>query len=225
MVGQMSAAIAHQLNQPLAAILGNAETARKMLDHDRLDAAELRAICDDILSEDRRAADIIRRLSELYKRGDMQMGAVDVNELVGETLALLRSELVVRHVTSSVELEPDLPSVEGSRVQLQQVVLNLALNAAEALAAVTDRERVLTIRSESSGAQVLLHVIDNGPGISPDQLDRVFGPFWTTKDTGMGMGLAICQSIVTAHRGTITVASNDHGGAAFRVALPVRQRS
>lgn len=225
MVGQLSAAIAHQLNQPLAAILGNAETARKMLDHDRIDTAELRAICDDILTEDRRAADIIRRLSELYKRGDTQMGAVDVNDLVGETLGLLRTELLVRHVTSRVELQPALPPVEGSRVQLQQVVLNLALNAAEALGTVTDRERLLTIRSEANGAQVRLHVIDNGPGIAPDQLDRVFQPFWSTRDAGMGMGLAICQSIVAAHRGSITAANNDHGGAAFRIALPARQQT
>jgi C4-dicarboxylate-specific signal transduction histidine kinase len=223
MVGQLSAAIAHQLNQPLAAILGNAETARKMLDRDRLDTTELQAICDDILSEDRRAADIIRRLSELYGRGDMQMSAVDVNKLIAETLDLLRTELLVRQVTSIVELEPGLPPVEGSRVQLQQVVLNLALNAAEALTTVTDRERVLTIRTGSSGPCILLHVIDNGPGIAADPLDRVFEPFWSTRDAGMGMGLAICQSIVTAHRGSITVANSDRGGAAFCVRLPVPQ--
>lgn len=225
MVGQLSAAIAHQLNQPLAAILGNAETARKMLERERLDTTELQAICDDILSEDRRAADIIRRLSELYKRGDMQMNAVDVNELIGETLDLLRTELLVRQVTSIVELEAGLPPVEGSRVQLQQVVLNLALNAAEALNTVTDRERKLTIRTGSSGPCVLLYVIDNGPGIAADPLDRVFEPFWSTRDAGMGMGLAICQSIVTAHRGSITVANSDRGGAAFCVRLPVQQPS
>jgi C4-dicarboxylate-specific signal transduction histidine kinase/ABC-type uncharacterized transport system substrate-binding protein len=225
MGGQLSAAIAHQLNQPLAAILGNAETARKLLDRDRIDTVELRAICDDILSEDRRAADIIRRLSELYKRGDMQMSAVDVNSLVRETLDLLRTELLVRQVTSSIELQAGLPPVEGSRVQLQQVVLNLALNAAEALHTVTGDERMLTIRTESKGSCVLLHVVDNGPGVSPDQVDRVFEAFWSTKDAGMGMGLAICRSIVTAHRGSITVANGDPGGAAFRVELPAGPRA
>ena len=224
MVGQLSAAIAHQLNQPLAAILGNAETARKMLGRDRVDLAELRAICDDIVTEDRRAADIIRRLSELYKRGDMQMSAVDVNELVGETLDLLRTELLVRHVTSSVELQPALPSVEGSRVQLQQVVLNLALNAAEALGTVTDRERVLTIRSEANGAQVRLHVIDNGPGIAPDQLDRVFEPFWSTKDSRHGHGardLPVDRRRASRHASRPPTTPT--AAPTFCVALPVRQ--
>jgi C4-dicarboxylate-specific signal transduction histidine kinase len=152
--GQLSAAIAHQLNQPLAAILGNAEAAQKMLARENTDLVELRAICNDIVSEDRRATDIIRRLSELFKRGDAKTEPIDLNGLIRETLDLLRTELLVRHVTPVMDLDPSLPVIEGGYVQLQQVVLNLVLNGADAMSAVDNDKRKLTIRTESTTADV-----------------------------------------------------------------------
>jgi signal transduction histidine kinase len=203
----------------LAAILGNAETAQKMLDRDKLDVAELKEICSDIVSEDRRAADVIRRLSELYKRDRREAKPIDLNQLARETLDLLRTELLVRHVVLRAELPDGLPTVRGDRVQLQQVVMNLVLNAADAMSE-TKEERVLTLRTAADGGEVHLSVIDRGPGIPDAHLDTVFDSFWTTKAGGMGMGLAICKSIVAAHNGSIAASNNADGGATFRVVLP-----
>jgi len=221
MLGQLSASIAHQLNQPLAAILGNAEAARKMLSREQVDLAELRDICDDIVTEDNRAAEVIRRLGALYKRGDMKMEPLDLNELIRETLDLLRAELLTRNVVPRIDLTPGLLMVDGGRVQLQQVLLNLILNAADAMNGIDAAARAVTIRSESVGVDVRLTVLDNGPGIAEDDLKHVFDAFWSTKPGGMGIGLAICQSIVAAHHGQITATNNTEGGATFCVTLPV----
>ena len=223
MLGQLSASIAHQLNQPLAAILGNAEAARKMLGRERVDLAELREICDDIVTEDNRAAEVIRRLGALYRRGDMKMEPLDLNELIRETLDLLRAELLTRHIVPRTDLATRLLTVDGGRVQLQQVLLNLILNAADAMNGIDAGARTLAVRSESTGADVRLSVVDNGPGIAEDDLKHVFDAFWSTKPGGMGIGLAICQSIVAAHHGRITAANNAAGGATFCVSLPARR--
>jgi C4-dicarboxylate-specific signal transduction histidine kinase len=215
MLGQLSASIAHQLNQPLAAILGNAEAARKMLAKERVDLAELREICDDIVADDNRAAEVIRRLGALYRRGDMRTDTLDLNELIRETLDLLRAELLIRHVTPRTELAPVLPVIEGGRVQLQQVLLNLVLNAADAMIDVDVAKRSLAIRTEATGAEVRLYVDDNGHGIPRDDLKRVFDPFYSTKPGGMGIGLAICQTIVAAHHGSILATNNPEGGTTF----------
>jgi C4-dicarboxylate-specific signal transduction histidine kinase len=221
MLGQLSASIAHQLNQPLAAILGNAEAARKMLARERVDLAELRDICDDIVADDNRAAAVIRRLGALYKRGEMKTEQLDLNELIRETLDLLRAELLIRHVTPRTELALGLPGVDGERIQLQQVLLNLVLNAADALSEVDVAKRSLAIRTDAMDASICMQLVDNGHGIPEGDLKRVFDPFYSTKSGGMGMGLAICQSIVAAHRGTITATNNVEGGTTFRVSLPV----
>lgn len=223
MLGQLSASIAHQLNQPLAAILGNAEAARKMLTRERVDHVELRAICDDIVTEDNRAADVIRRLGALYKRGEIKMEPLDLNELIRETLDLLRAELMIRHVTPRIDLAPALALVDGERVQLQQVVLNLVLNAADAMRAIKVEDRSLAIRTEATGKDVRLSVVDNGSGIAEANLRNVFDAFWSTKPEGMGMGLALCRSIVAAHHGTITATNNVEGGATFCVSFPMRR--
>ncbi|SEA39194.1 HAMP domain-containing sensor histidine kinase [Variovorax sp. YR216] len=224
MMGQLSAAIAHQLNQPLAAILGNAEAARKMLGRGNPDLAELKDICNDIVTEDRRAAEVIRRLGALFRRGEMQLAPIDLNELVSETLELTRPELVTRRVSAATELAP-LPLVEGNRVQLQQVLLNLILNAADAMIDVDPARRTLTVRTVLDGANVSFQVIDRGVGIPPGDLQDIFGAFWSTKAGGTGIGLAICQSIVAAHRGTLAATNNPEGGATFRVTWPVRQQN
>jgi C4-dicarboxylate-specific signal transduction histidine kinase/ABC-type uncharacterized transport system substrate-binding protein len=221
LVGQLSAAIAHQLNQPLSAILGNAEVAQRLLGRDKVDVAELRAICADIVSEDHRATEIIRRLRALYNRGDTKIDAIDFNELIRETLDLLRPELMVRHVAPVTEVAPALPPIEGCRVQLQQVVLNLVLNAADAMNEVQREARRLVVRTEAVDGEVRLHVVDNGHGIASAHLAKVFDPFWSMKEGGMGMGLAICRTIVDAHHGRIAASNNVDGGATFAVALPI----
>jgi PAS domain S-box-containing protein len=230
-LGQLSASIAHQLNQPLAAILGNAEAARKMLGRERVDLAELREICDDIVSDDNRAAEVIRRLGALYKRGDMKTELLDLNDLIRETLELLRTELLTRHLTPVPDLAPGLPPIEAGRVQLQQVMLNLFLNAADAMSGIEARERRLAIRTElsaapdSQGVAARMYVSDNGSGIAVGDLKNVFEAFWTTKPGGMGIGLAICRSIVNAHHGSITATNNAERGATFCVTLPVKDRA
>lgn len=219
---QLSASIAHQLNQPLAAILGNAEVARKLLDRNPVDLAELRAICTDIVTEDNRAAAIIRRLGALYKRGELQLLPLDLNELVLETLDLVRGELTTRHVVVVTDLAPALPRVDGGRVELQQVLLNLILNAVEAMAAVEPAGRLLSIGTAVDADHARLCVSDRGTGIEAQDIPHVFDAFWSTKVGGTGVGLAICQSIIKGHRGSLTAENNPGGGARFCVSWPLR---
>jgi C4-dicarboxylate-specific signal transduction histidine kinase len=220
-MGEMSAAIAHQLNQPLAAILGNAETARKMLGRKDASLEDVREILDDIVAEDNRAADVIRRLGALYKRGEIELSRLDLNDLVRETLDLLRAELAMRKVALVLELAASLPAVRGSRVHLQQVLLNLVLNAADSMTAVDPSRRTVVLRTSSGGDQARVCVVDRGSGISPGDLPRVFDAFWSTKASGVGVGLAICKAIINSHHGTLTAENNPEGGAAFCFTLPL----
>lgn len=222
-LGQLSAAIAHQLNQPLTAILGNAETARKMLGREDHSIGELREILDDIVTEDNRAAEVIRRLGALYKRGEIELSGLDLNELVRETLELLGAELTMRRVTPVLELAASLPPVLGSRVHLQQALLNLVLNAADAMTGVDPTQRTVVVRTSSDGEHVRVCVVDHGTGIAQGDLPRVFDAFWTTKSTGLGVGLAICKAIINSHQGTLTAENNLDGGAAFCFTLPMAE--
>jgi C4-dicarboxylate-specific signal transduction histidine kinase len=225
LLGQLSASIAHQLNQPLASILSNAEAAQTMLQRDPVDLADLREICDDIVAEDHRAAEVIRRLGALFKRGEPTLLPLDINELVHDTLDLARTNLLTRHVTLSTALVADLPPVAGDRVQLQQLLLNLIVNAADAMQATPQAERHLTVSTALTDGQVAVCVADRGPGIAEADLHKVFDPFWSTKDGGMGMGLAICRSIAEAHHGCLSLRNAAEGGAVFCVQLPARPRS
>ena len=220
LLGQLSASIAHQLNQPLASILGNAEAAQKMLEREPVDLPELRDICADIVAEDHRAAQVIRRLGALFKRGEPAFEALDVNEWVRDTIELTRSTLSTRHVTLVTHLAPALPPIAGDRVQLQQMLLNLIVNAADAMDDVPEAGRVLTISTEPHGADVSLRVVDRGPGVPAEAQDKLFEPFWSTKSAGMGMGLAVCRSIAEAHHGRLTVTNAPEGGAVFCTLLP-----
>jgi C4-dicarboxylate-specific signal transduction histidine kinase len=222
MLGQLSASIAHQMNQPLAAILSNAEAMGMMLERTPLDVVELRAICDDIVAEDARASEVIRRLRALFRRDDLAPMPVDLNELVGETLDLARTHLVERRIVPVVSLSPSLPLLSADRIQLQQVLLNLILNAAEAMSDIEESDRRLTIRTELADTAARVNVTDRGPGIAPGDLANVFEPFWTSKPGGMGVGLAISQAIVAAHRGTLTASNNEGGGATFCLTLAAR---
>jgi C4-dicarboxylate-specific signal transduction histidine kinase len=220
-LGQLSASIAHQLNQPLAAVIGNAEVARKLLDREPPDLAELRQIYDDIVTENLRAADVIRRLGGLYRRGEIHLTRLDVNGLVLETLDLVRTELVTRQVIAVTELAPSIPAIRAGRIELQQVFLNLILNGADAMSEVEASQRRLVIRTSFDADSISVCVADHGVGIAAENMKSVFDPFWTTKAGGTGVGLAICQSIVAAHRGTLSVDNTPGGGATFCVRLPV----
>lgn len=225
LAGQLSAAIAHQLNQPLAAILGNAETARRLFERDNAaDRGELREILDDIVAEDHRAAEIIRRLGALYKHGESELVDVDLNALVRETKLLMQTTLAQRHVHLMLRLEEPLPRVRGSRIPLQQVLLNLLLNAADAMAQSAEDQRQVVVGTwfDPAAGEVLVSVADRGPGIAPEDLRRIFEPFWTTKPGGVGVGLAICQSIVKSYGGRIWAQNAPGGGAVFSFALPAR---
>lgn len=221
LLGQLAASIAHQLNQPLTSILANAEAAREMLRREPIDVAELSEICTDIVTDDQRAAEVIRRLGALFRRSPPALAPFDANELVRDTVELTRTNLLLRHVALATALTPELPPLEGDRVQLQQTLLNLIVNAADAMNALPEAERVMTVSTALEAGAIRLSVADRGPGIPAEAMDRLFEPFWTTKSDGMGIGLAVCRSIVAAHHGTLDVANATDGGAVFSVRLPV----
>lgn len=224
MLGELSGSLAHELNQPLTSILSNAQAAQRFLAHNPTDIDEVRAILEDIVSEDRRAGEIIRRLRGLLERGDVQQHPVDLNVVVQEVLQLLRSDLSNRNITANFDLDPSLPMTSGDHVQFQQVMLNLAINAADAMADLPTADRVLTVRT-AVGEDGSIHatVSDQGPGIATESLEEVFDPFYTTKRHGMGLGLAVCRNIVTAHHGKLWATRNEERGVTFHLTLPAAE--
>ena len=221
-VGEMTASLAHQLNQPLAAIMTNAQAGKRILDSERPDFGEVRAILGDIVDDDRRASDVIQRLRELLRKGQLDMTRVNIAAAVRDVADLVESEAIIRNVTVTLEVEQDPLVVRGDRVQLQQVVLNLVQNAMEAMADASTSVRRIVIRCAAwKQQQVIVTIHDSGPGLEPGTEQSIFEPFYTTKPNGMGMGLSIVRSIVEAHGGLIA-ASNDPGGrgAVFELVLP-----
>ena len=201
-------------------ILGNAEAARMMLDRHPVDLAELRLICDDIAASDQRAADVIRQMGALFKRDSPELVTLDLNSLVRDSLELMRGNLLARQVSVRTDLSSTVPSVAGDRVQLQQLILNLMTNAADAMQGNPEDQRQMTVSTVLRDSMVQLCVADSGPGIAASDRQSIFEPFWTNKVNGMGMGLAICHSIATAHQGSLTVATAAQGGAVFCLQLP-----
>lgn len=220
-LGVFAASIAHELNQPLAGIITNANTCRRMLAADPPDLDGARETARRTLRDGNRASEVIARLRALFGRKDTTRESVDLNEATQEVIALSLSELQRNRVTVRTELAADLPRVVGDRVQLQQVILNLLLNASDAMAGVDDRARLLVVHTERDGANhVCLHVRDTGIGLDPDRVTDVFEPFYTTKLGGMGIGLSISRSIVESHQGRLWAASNDGPGASFSLSIP-----
>jgi PAS domain S-box-containing protein len=221
-IGELTTSLAHQLNQPLAAILANAQAARRFLDTRPLDASELRSILTDIVDEDKRAGEVIAGLRALLRKGAAERVPLDVNSLVGEVSRLLGSEVLIRKARLVFEPHPAPLTVVGDRVQIQQVVLNLLMNAIEAAAEREQDDRLVVVRTASGEPDsARISVEDSGPGLPGGTRDRIFDPFFTTKATGMGMGLPIARSIVEAHGGTILAANNPQRGATFDVVLPL----
>jgi signal transduction histidine kinase len=220
-MGELTASLAHELNQPLTAILSNAQAAQRLLAAEPVDLAEIREILNDIVADDKRAGEVIHRLRALIKKGDLEYVTLDLNQVVREVAWLVRSDVALRNVSMSLELAPHLPRVRGDRVQLQQVVLNLVLNGLEAMREPGVGERTLVIRTARTDAEVEVAVQDSGIGIDEQDVDHMFRPLYTTKPEGLGMGLAIARTIVDAHRGRLRATNNAHGGATFSFTVPV----
>jgi PAS domain S-box-containing protein len=223
MLGELTGTLAHELSQPLAAVRSNAQAARLFLNRQPLDIAELQATLDDIISNNKRASAVIEGLRALLRKEVNPSGPVDVNDIVRDVVDLARSEIVSRRITLTTTLSSGIQSVFGNRVQLQQVLLNLVLNACDAMSETPPGQRQLTVATVLQGGFVHLVVSDRGVGIPGGQLERVFEPFVTFREHGLGLGLAISRSIVSAHGGSIRAENNADGGATFRCLLPVME--
>lgn len=221
-LGELTASLAHELNQPLTAILNNAEVAQRHLAADAVNLAELRAILHDIVADDKRAAAVIGRVRNVVRKGSLDHVSLDVNELVVEVGQLVRNDAVRREVVLSLALDPDLARVRGDRVQLQQVVLNLVLNGLEAIAERRGPSAALTIRTFSrTPASATVAIDDTGTGLGAADEQRMWEPLYTTKAHGLGMGLAISRTIIEAHGGHLCASNNAAGGATFEFTLPL----
>ena len=223
LLGELSASLAHELKQPLAAILSNAQAGLRFLESDGV--GEIHDILHDIAEADRRASEIIGRMRDMVKKGDAQLEARDLNADLHQALMLIRSDLVGRNVSVSTELAPGLPLICGDHIQLQQVLLNLIMNGCDAMHSVPVEERRLTIETARDGASFArVSIIDQGSGISPGMIDRIFDPFFSTKSHGLGMGLAICRAIVNAHGGKLWAENNPERGATFHFTVRVGEQ-
>ena len=221
-MGQLASALAHEINQPLGAILRNAEAAALFMQDPSPDLAEITAILEDIRKDDQRAGAVIDRMRALLRRQEVEMKPLDVPQMLDDVATLLRPDAAARHIAFEIDVPPDLPRARGDRVQLQQVLLNLILNGMDAIGAKGgDRRRVAVTARRQAPDTLEFSVADTGTGVAAGQIDHVFDPFFTTKTTGIGMGLSISRSIVEAHRGRLWVENNAEGGATFRFRLPV----
>jgi len=222
-LGELTASIAHEVNQPLSAVAANAEACLNWLDRATPDLVAARRSVEWIVNDTNRASGIIQRVRALAKKAEIEKVPLDINDLVREVIALVQRELINHQVSLRMELAPARPMILGDRVQLQQVIINLVINGIEAMQSVTDRPRELVIRSRQDEKQlVLVSVTDCGVGISAENADRLFNAFFTTKSTGMGMGLSICRSIMEAHGGRLWATANVPHGATFQFTLPVK---
>ena len=219
-LGALSGSLAHELNQPLGIILTNAQAAQEILYQGSPDLAEIQSILVDIVKADRRAGEVIDRLRALFKQGPVSLQPVLLNQIIEEVLNLTRADLVRRGVAVDCELDPDLPQISGDRVQIQQLVLNLIVNAADAVTTNAQEARRVHIQATLHDGRVRVSVCDNGVGL-PEDVQRLFQPFYTTKTQGLGLGLAICRSIAEAHAGRIWAEPNFERGAVFHFELPV----
>lgn len=224
-IGELSGALAHELNQPLTAILSNAQAIQRMLRCDPISIEDLREAVADIIEDDSRAGDLIRHLRALLKNEEMRIEPINMCKLVDRVMNLARNELIIRHVEPVIQVADDAPPVLGDAVQLQQLLLNLILNAVEAIGTAGQKNGVVMISGYVEGPaterQFHLSVSDTGPGISSEVMEKLFEPFFSTKKQGLGIGLSICHAIVTRHGGTIRAEGNSWSGATFQVYLPL----
>jgi PAS domain S-box-containing protein len=225
-LGELTASIAHEVNQPLAAIVTNGEACLRFLGADESQLEEARSGVQSMINDGVRASEVVHRLRALSRKADLQKAALDVNDVINDVVLLVQRELQRHRVSLRLALTPDLPPVLGDRVQLQQVIMNLAINAIEAMASVTGRPRDLVIGSQQDQCgEVRVVIQDSGIGIAPENMERLFNAFFSTKPDGMGMGLSICRSIIEAHGGRIWASRNVGPGVSLHFALPVHRES
>jgi two-component system sensor kinase FixL len=220
MLGEMSGGLAHELNQPLTAILSNAQAAHQLIVNKAIDDAELLEILRDIIAAEQRAGEVISRLRALFKRGETLMQPLDANQVVREVMSLARGDLATRSIEVALQLAPELPPVQADRIQLQQVMLNLVMNAAEAMAGTRSEERRLTVRTLAADGRVYVSFTDHGAGFALDMHEKLFEPYYTTKAQGLGLGLSISRSIIAAHGGRLWGVGTPGRGATFHITLP-----
>jgi PAS domain S-box-containing protein len=221
-MGELSASIAHEVNQPLAAIITNGRACERFLGFSPPDLDEVKDAVGEIVRDGRRASEVLKRIRAMSKNTAPERGQVDVNHAIAEVLALTRDELQRHRVAVQTDLRSKLPTIMADRVQLQQVVLNLIMNGIDAMRAVTDRPRILTVRSQlNDQGNIVVNVADSGVGLDPANRDRIFESFFTTKPEGMGMGLAISNTIIEAHHGRLWAESGSPFGAVFGFTLPL----
>jgi PAS domain S-box-containing protein len=221
-MGELAASLAHEISQPLTAILSNAQAALRFIRSNPPEIDEVDAIIQDIIEDDRRAREFIQHLRAFFKRGELEKKSLDINRLINDAVSLFKSEAVFRHVFIETALDLKLPAVLANEIHVQQVILNLVLNASESMLEVNDRPKKVVISTMRENASCLkIGIRDSGKGIDPENHAAIFKPYFTTKKDGMGMGLAICRSIVEAHGGKIWVENNPDQGATFYFTLPI----
>jgi len=222
-MGELAASIAHEVNQPIAGVVLNGNACLRWLarvKESSVSLTEAREALQRIIRDGSRAGEVIARIRTLFKKNDTAKGPLDLNEAIREVIVLARSEMDKKRITRKLQLADDLPRVVGDRVQLQQVMLNLILNAIEAMSIVEDRSRELVVGTRIyKETEVLVTIRDSGPGLNPDSIERVFTAFHTTKPGGLGMGLSISRSIVESHAGRLWAVANDGPGATFQFTL------
>ena len=224
-MGELAASLAHELNQPLTAILSNAQAAQRFMAANPADLEEVREILKDIVQDDSRASEVIQRMRALVKKEEVAFVPLDLGEIIRDVARLVHSDAALLNVDIALELYPNLPTVQGDRVQLQQVVLNLLLNAFDAMKDCPVNERRVVLQAEQEGARMTkVAVRDRGPGLRGDKLDKIFQPFYTTKRDGLGMGLSISRSIIEDHGGSLWAENNPDRGATFCFTVPVGQK-
>ena len=223
-LGELSASMVHELNQPLAAILNNAQAAEIFLERDPPDLKEVKGALKDIVSDDLRAGEVMRRLRAYVVKGDVKSEPIQVNELVNDVLSLVRNDANLHKLKITTDLASELPEVQGDPVQLQQVLINLVLNGGQAMKAMPSSGLLVIRTSLMDKGEIKISVTDSGPGIDEEFAERIFDAFFTTKREGMGMGLSICRSIVNAHGGRIWMEPRAEGGSTFSFSLPIRER-
>jgi len=220
-LGELAASIAHEVNQPLAAVITNSEAGLRWLNREVPDTAEVRAAIERAMSQAHRASEVIRRIRALSRKTDPLNVSLDLPEVFEESIALVQREIHSQRVTLTVEMADQVPSVRGDRIQLQQVIINLIMNAVQAMSGVQNTRRDLHVQlCHSDEEGVALHIQDSGPGIAEPNMASLFDPFFTTKPNGMGMGLSICRSIIESHGGRIWATSEPGQGAVLSFALP-----
>jgi C4-dicarboxylate-specific signal transduction histidine kinase len=220
-LGELAATIAHELNQPLAAILSNAQAARRFIADGEIESGEMRAILDDIVRDDKRAGNVIHNLRAMVGKRHAQRENCSVNELVREVMELLRAEMIGEKIEMRASLAPALPEVQVARVELQQVLMNLLINAVQAMKDTRPANRFVEIETSAIGTTVQVSIGDRGHGIPAGRLESIFEPFFSTKSEGLGMGLSICRRIIESHGGRIGARNHHQGGATFSFSLPV----